>query len=470
MSDNKNLKDRIDPFSEYFRQRLINKPTYPDENCWDEIEARLPKKRAISPVWIGLAIAASVITAVFILKNTIYENKNSENNEVSWQREVVADKETHGDEIISDEEGVEEGVENTHKDAVAEAKIKRKLPIVTPIVRKDAVVANEKETDDEHAIVVDGKNEKNKADIKADDSEKNAIEPKEESEEKNPIVEKGKEPEVKKQEETPPAQGGADKKLYRSFENLTANNVDYNRRKKRSNNWQIQAGLNSISGNSRFFNHSGDLPMAADPNDQSGIYDQPKQPPLVNIPEVDFEKNYNSYDNIPKEWISEKNYSIPLSLGITVRKRLNEKLGFETGLVYSYLSTGFVVKGSKYYTAGLDLHYLGVPVNLIVNIWDKKQWNIYASGGGMVEKGLQSVFTKKGALVYENLNSKEKSSISGLQWSMNGGIGLSYNFLKDISLYVEPGFSYYFDCNQPMSKRTEDPFIFSLKVGLRYDF
>jgi len=149
---------------------------------------------------------------------------------------------------------------------------------------------------------------------------------------------------------------------------------------------------------------------------------------------------------------------------------LNDRFGIETGLVYTYLSTGFVVNGPQYYAADLNLHYLGVPVNFVVNLWDKKSWSFYASGGGMVEKGLQSVFKREGFMVYDNKSSIDKSSISGLQWSINGGLGISYLFLKDMSLYLEPGFSYFFDCDQPMSKRTDDPFIFNLRVGLRYDF
>ena len=32
------------------------------------------------------------------------------------------------------------------------------------------------------------------------------------------------------------------------------------------------------------------------------------------------------------------------------------------------------------------------------------------------------------------------------------------------------GFAYYFDCNQPISRRTEYPFTFNFRTGIRYDF
>ena len=437
MSDYENSNDKIDSFSEYFRERLINKPTPPDEKCWEEIETRLPKRRAISPAWIGLAVAASIITAVFVLNNTSNKNERPEYVEIRELEEIIADNDTPRDENILEEETGKK-IENAHKEIVAETKIRRKMPNVTPVVKKDTVenAENEKELQD--------------------------VIPNEKEKEELPAEIQDKEPEVKKTEDSPPAIRSADiQPKYRNRHNLIAYNSDNKRQNRRNNNWQIQAGLNSVGGNTGSFNRINDLPMSADSPNQSGEIS--KDSPIISFPGNELDKNYNSISN---ERISEKTYSIPLSVGVTVRKNLNEKVGFETGLVYSYLSTSYVVKGTQHYDAELKLHYLGVPVNLIVNLWDKKQWNFYVSGGGMVEKGLQSVLTRRAM----NINSKDINSISGMQWSVNGGLGASYNFYKDMSLYVEPGISYYFDCNQPMSKRTEDSFIFNLRLGLRYDF
>ena len=443
MSDKENSNDRLDSFSEYFRERLKNAPTPPDENCWDKIEARLPKRRVISPVWIALAIAASVITAVFILNDV--DNRRPENYELPDLKEVIAEKETLPGETIFEEEAGENLV-NKREDIVANTKIRRKMQIISPVVNKDTTKneGSEEEPHDENANV------EKKEDI--------------------PVEEQSRGREEQNKDDSTPAQKSVDKQQqYKSLENLTAYNNDNSRRKRRGNNWQIKAGVNSIGGNSGFLSSSNYNKYAMDsPNSQDYLTGNPPTNTFPEKAEVDSNFGYynGSLKNIPEESVYDKTYSIPLSLGITVRKKLNEKVGLETGLVYSFLSTGFTVKGTQYYNADLELHYLGIPVNLIVNLWDKNRWNIYLSGGGMVEKGLQSVFTRRN----EFINSKDKSGISGLQWSVNGGVGLSYKFYKDISLYAEPGFSYYFDCDQPMSKRTEDPFIFNLRFGLRYDF
>ena len=419
MSDNEHSNDRIDSFSEYFRQRLINKPTPPDENCWNEIKVRLAKRRAISPAWIGLAIAASVMMVFFILNNTKNDREHPENHPVSELNEVIVDKETTGDNIIPGEEHADENSENTPNILFAEAKVKRKTPTIAPVVKKEATSAKEEQGNRER----DEAENKIKENIAADT---NTV--------KGKAVTNGK----TKTDDFVKNAG-------------TTRNNDHNRPKRRDHNWQLQAGLNSI-GRDVGTSNEGSMP--------DGLVDQPK------LPSIGFGE-WDSWTStgISKERITDKTYSTPLSIGITVRKRLTRTLGLETGLVYTNLSTSFAVNEPQYYTANLKLHYIGVPANLIVNLRDKRSWNMYVFGGGMVEKGLQAVFTRRGAL-----NHKGKSSIPGLQWSMHGGFGASYNFFKDMSLFFEPGFSYYFDCDQPMSRRTEEPFMFNLRVGLRYDF
>ena len=489
MSDNKISYNGKDPFSEHFRQRLINNPMPLDASCWDEIEARLPKRRAISTVWIGLAIAASVIVAVFILNNTINKEERVLDYELPEHKEVAIAKESIGDEIKSEEEQTEDNLDNIPQEIVATAKVRSITPIILPTGKKDAGLTKEEPEMIENNVAKDNSIEEKKEEAPIGDKK-----------EEIPVDENKKEPESKKPDEMPAPQKNVDKQQFIGNENLTAYNNDYKRRKKGNNKWHILAGLGSV-GNARSFlrpdmgvkEYPKELENLSPPSEQTNdpinpnidnpndptlttpsdkLPGQPENPPLWNPTDPSWdESNYMySLQNIQKNQITDKTYSIPLSVGITVRKMLNNRLGIETGIVYTYLSTGFTVNSPQYYTADLNLHYLGVPLNLVVHLWDKKSWNIYASGGGMVEKGLQSVFKRERFMVYDSKKSIEKSSISGLQWSINGGLGVSYNFFKDMNLYVEPGFSYFFDCDQPMSKRTDDPFIFNLRVGLRYDF
>lgn len=168
---------------------------------------------------------------------------------------------------------------------------------------------------------------------------------------------------------------------------------------------------------------------------------------------------------------SEMDHSLPLSFGVNVRKDINKYLGFETGLTYTYLSSQFRKKAIKSLEARQELHYLGIPVNVVLYLWNSSNWNIYLSTGGMVEKGLRYKYTED---IYDKNNSTavvhDKGSISGLQWSLNASLGASYMFYNDWSIYFEPRFSYYFENKQPISIRTEKPSVFGLGAGLRYKF
>jgi len=58
----------------------------------------------------------------------------------------------------------------------------------------------------------------------------------------------------------------------------------------------------------------------------------------------------------------------------------------ETGLVYTYLSSNLTAGGAAYYTQNQQLHYLGIPLKLNWNFLKKRYFNLYLSGGGMLEK------------------------------------------------------------------------------------
>jgi hypothetical protein len=120
--------------------------------------------------------------------------------------------------------------------------------------------------------------------------------------------------------------------------------------------------------------------------------------------------------------------------------------------------------------ATLGLHYLGIPVNLVINLWDNPDWNVYVSGGGMIEKGVRSIYHVEAYGLDEHKSATYRSGIDGLQWSLNLSVGVSYRFYRDWSLYLEPRYSYYFNNNQPVSYRTENMTLIGVGAGVRFEF
>ena len=88
----------------------------------------------------------------------------------------------------------------------------------------------------------------------------------------------------------------------------------------------------------------------------------------------------------------EYSHKIPVKVGLTARYNITGRLGVETGLTYSILSssvkTGNSETGKNWSTGSQTLHYLGIPLNISFNILDTRYVNIYVTGGGMMEKSI----------------------------------------------------------------------------------
>lgn len=230
-------------------------------------------------------------------------------------------------------------------------------------------------------------------------------------------------------------------------------------RLKKKSSWMVSAGFGS-GGNIGFPSSSEDYAyndFSPSPGEIVGEPLPPKpQYPMHNGPKGE------DYSNIE--------HSIPLSFGVTFRKSITPVWAVESGLIYSYLSTRLSGGSLRYQTGKLELHYLGIPVNLVANLWGDSRWNVYLSGGVLLEKGLQSVFTAKVYSGQDVSSTKEKDSVNGIQVSLNGALGIGYRFYDNWSLYAEPKIYYYFDTDQPISIRTEHPFGVGLSAGFRYQF
>ncbi|MDR0667989.1 MAG: PorT family protein [Prevotellaceae bacterium] len=159
-------------------------------------------------------------------------------------------------------------------------------------------------------------------------------------------------------------------------------------------------------------------------------------------------------------------HAIPLSVGLTFRFYLPlSKWALETGLVYTYLASEYSYSDNA--TAKQQVHYLGVPVNIVYQFVDAKYLSFYAAGGGMIEKGLATDSSLTDLWGTHN----DTEDVKGLQWSLNGQLGIEYRFYGPFSVYFEPGVRYFFPSeDQPESLRTDQPFTFILGCGLRTRF
>ncbi len=172
----------------------------------------------------------------------------------------------------------------------------------------------------------------------------------------------------------------------------------------------------------------------------------------------------------------EYSHKIPVKVGLTARYNITGRLGVETGLTYSILSssvkTGNSETGKNWSTGSQTLHYLGLPLNISFNILNSRYVNIYLTGGGMMEKSISGSI-KTDEYVDGKFDRTLTTNISpkGLQWSVNAAAGVQANILPQLGFFVEPGVSHHFkNGSRVRSIYTDKPTDFSLGFGLRYSF
>lgn len=172
----------------------------------------------------------------------------------------------------------------------------------------------------------------------------------------------------------------------------------------------------------------------------------------------------------------EYSHKIPVKVGLTARYNITGRLGVETGLTYSILSSSVKIgnseTGKNWSTGSQTLHYLGIPLNISFNILNSRYVNIYVTGGGMMEKSISgSIKTDEYVDGKFARTLTTKISPKGLQWSVNAAAGIQANILPQLGFFVEPGVSHHFkNGSRVRSIYTDKPTDFSLGFGLRYSF
>ena len=216
----------------------------------------------------------------------------------------------------------------------------------------------------------------------------------------------------------------------------------------KDNDWTLVAGL--MSGSGATVNANSEV-LVADVTYKSSIVRAPTRNTTILSP-ADF---------------ANRTYMAPLGFGFKAAKKLSQVLSVETGLVYTYMQTNFT---DTHVNAELSLHYLGVPVNLSVQILQKPGWKLYASAGVMAEKGLRSYYAQHEYVGSNIIHTNASTGIRGMQWSTQMATGAAFRLFREFDVYIEPKFSYYFENNQPISIRADKKFSAGLEGGIRYDF
>lgn len=153
----------------------------------------------------------------------------------------------------------------------------------------------------------------------------------------------------------------------------------------------------------------------------------------------------------------------PISVGMQVGFHLLPKLKLSTGLVYTKVSSDFISGVSDTRTVSTqDLHYIGIPLNLSYSVWEYKGLHTYVTAGGEGAVNIKN-HTETDGEVKESKRDK-------MQWSTNASVGIQYDFIPQLGVYVEPGMKYYFDNGSQIENIFKDKKLnFNVQFGLRFN-
>ncbi len=168
--------------------------------------------------------------------------------------------------------------------------------------------------------------------------------------------------------------------------------------------------------------------------------------------------------------VTSEHHNRPLRMGLSVRYRLTPRWSLQSGLIYSYLKSEFTTdKGYSNITTHQTLHYVGVPLTASYSLWQGRKVNVYASAGGMAEQLVSGRASTQETLAGQKRSStSSKLSENRPVFSTQGALGVEYLATPLLSIYAEPGVSYYFDNGSDIkSSYTDKPFNLNLNLGVR---
>ncbi len=153
-------------------------------------------------------------------------------------------------------------------------------------------------------------------------------------------------------------------------------------------------------------------------------------------------------------------HEIPVSFGVSARFHITDKLSINTGLTYTRYASDRtrIFSYSDYQNDRQYVHYLGIPVRLDWMIVNRKHFNFYLGAGTQADK---CIYATAGG---ERLHEKE------VLFGLNGAMGLQFNIVPMVGLYFEPDISYSLNEGSIQTYRSKEPFMITVRGGLRFNF
>lgn len=172
------------------------------------------------------------------------------------------------------------------------------------------------------------------------------------------------------------------------------------------------------------------------------------------------------------EETGESRYAIPVAAGIGLRFDVSKRFSIGTGVNWSYLTRSFsgqfneldadgaIISQTGYTNIRNSQHYIGIPLNLYVDIIRKDFIDFYAYASGSANYCLSNRY---------QMDKSKSYSPEGSNWQFSAGIGMGVEFIaaKKVGFYIDPSLNYWFTAGEVSNIRTRQPLMLGLELGIR---
>lgn len=239
--------------------------------------------------------------------------------------------------------------------------------------------------------------------------------------------------------------------------------IDDTKQIKRKNRFAIS--LSGRSGLSSQQNNTLPSTLRASVSDSYGMFTMSKM------------QAYNEDEKVNPE--SETTHKQPISLGVLTSFNITPKMQIETGLIYTHLSSETTNRSESFTnTEKVQFHYLGVPLNINYTLLSVNKLNLFVTAGTMVEKDINGKIRYNdekdiSSVVnggYAN-ESSAKINQKNPQWSIAGGVGITYPLYHKTHLFGKVGGRYYINANNEYKTYYSDEKLgLDIQVGIKFNF
>jgi len=437
-----NNSNNIDPFKQLLKSKLADYQAEVPPAGWDRLESSLfaaQKTKIVRRRWIAssvAAVAAALIGVFFVFQNMNKEvpMQVSEHQATEQPTEPAKSTVKESTKIISREK------ETKPSSLIADKSSSK------PLSQTKAKQSNNYVTDEEELVIASSEKKDLSAIIKDEVSED------ETSAKRDEFSEMDEEAKQKLIEEF----------INQGKESLVLSDAETSRTKRKSRSSISLIGKSGLSS-SQYTNASPNT-LRTSLSDTYGSYTLAKM------------KAYNEEEEIKPE--SETTHNQPISFGLLTSFALSPKLNIETGLVYTYLSSETKSKSNDFQNSEkVQFHYLGVPLNLNYTLLSVNKLNLFVTAGAMIEKDIDGKIKyydekKIGSLDSGySLNSSTKIKQQNPQFSVTGGVGLTYPIYDKTSLFGKVGGRYYINANNEYKTYySDEKFGLDIQLGIKFNF